>query len=324
MRHAKDLEGLTVWKVVSFRSECPRTTTQRSNLGVAVHNGRNDRRSRCLGTLSIYYIFYILTLKCWFGFKAIFILSGDPNFYQNGEKTGIPYNVYHNYYRQQLLSGTPWAKSIFKFFNDALFPDTSSSAPSSTKLAANISDDLDWEAAFECAFTGGGPGPLSQALGLVSAVAAPVLNAPPSISAPSNLTAVVAAPVPNDPPTISAPFNPTATVFVPATNIPAVPAAEASMAPAAPAPTVPEPAIAAVPQIALDNPSGDGAIGVDNNLAVEQVQLQMKAKGGAAKSKRKGKANTKGSGTPATANDINADPVPTSATSTRRSNRAKH
>ncbi|KAF8123979.1 hypothetical protein EV363DRAFT_1454944 [Boletus edulis] len=147
--------------------------------------------------------------------KAIFVLSGDPNFYQVGKKTGIPYNTYLNYFRQQLLSGTPWAKLIFKFFDDALFPDSSNSAPSSSRLAANIDDDLDWEAAFERAFADGGPSPQGQAPGPASASAA----APPatadnpaqSISAPivPNIAiAAIAAPVINN--SVSAPFNPAA------------------------------------------------------------------------------------------------------------------
>ncbi|KAF8547603.1 hypothetical protein OG21DRAFT_1527043 [Imleria badia] len=77
------------------------------------------------------------------GIMMIFILSGNPNFYQTGEKMGIPYSIYHNYFCPQLLSGTPWARSVFKFFNDALFPNTSNSTPSSLGLVATINDDVD-------------------------------------------------------------------------------------------------------------------------------------------------------------------------------------
>ncbi|KIK81528.1 hypothetical protein PAXRUDRAFT_15198 [Paxillus rubicundulus Ve08.2h10] len=110
---------------------------------------------------------------------AIFSLSGDLNFYQVGNKTSIPYYQYHNYYCQQLLSGNPWSKSVFTFFNDTLFPATSS-VVDAPKVPDSVDDDVDWEANFERAFEAGHP------LNTVSAQPMPsyttVLALAPSIS----------------------------------------------------------------------------------------------------------------------------------------------
>ncbi|KAG2131055.1 hypothetical protein DEU56DRAFT_914593 [Suillus clintonianus] len=62
---------------------------------------------------------------------AIFLLSGDAELTEIGETTKIPYREYHNFFRQCLLTGGPWARQVFLFFNDALF-STSSSVPPST------------------------------------------------------------------------------------------------------------------------------------------------------------------------------------------------
>ncbi|KAF8136185.1 hypothetical protein EV363DRAFT_1157791, partial [Boletus edulis] len=206
------------------------------------------------------------------------------------------------------LSGTPWAKLIFKFFDDALFPDSSNSAPSSSRLAANIDDDLDWEAAFERAFADGGPSPQGQAPGPAPASAATppttVDNLAQSISAPivPNIAiAAIAAPVINN--SVSAPFNP-ATAAIPAPD-----AALASRTFFAPA---------VCPAVA---PSVEDDVNV--NLLVDQARPQTKAKGGAAKSKRNGKAVAKGLGNHVVNEDDIGGDAPTSATVARRSGRNK-
>ncbi|KIK92438.1 hypothetical protein PAXRUDRAFT_13238 [Paxillus rubicundulus Ve08.2h10] len=88
---------------------------------------------------------------------AIFLLSGDTEFQKKGDKTSIPYNQYHDYYRQQLLTGGSWAHGVLSFFNDALFPDSSDSAFESP---ADASEDIDYEDAFERAMEMGLPPPI--------------------------------------------------------------------------------------------------------------------------------------------------------------------
>lgn len=226
--------------------------------------------------------------------KAIFVLSGDANFYQTGEKTGIPYSTYHNYFRQQLLSGTPWAKSVFKFFNDALFPDTSSSVTPSGGLAATVDDDLDWEAEFERAFADNGP-PLTSDVSKPTSVA----PGPPSISAP---IAAVAAP------DLDA-------VIPRARPIPA------SIAPTDPGPGPTPGESTTIPrEVPSPGPADDILVGDDRDNDSESLPAVLlrpppKAKGGAPKTKRKGKAIN--------VNDGDADTLATSATLTaRRSGRA--
>jgi len=217
------------------------------------------------------------------GILALFVLSGDPNFYQTGEKTGIPYSVYHNYFRQQLVSGSPWAQSVFKFFDAALFPDSSKSAPASG-LAATVDDDLDWEAEFERAFADGlsdhAPGPAFVG---------------PSISAPA------------------------AAVAAPADKLDAVRAnapADHGPAPAfAAIPPVPQAARADVPlDIIVDD--------LDNDLPAVMLRPPPKVKG-VPKPKRKGaKANAKGATTNDDGGADAMGSESTSATSARRSGRA--
>ncbi|KAG8221459.1 hypothetical protein J3R82DRAFT_1665 [Butyriboletus roseoflavus] len=229
------------------------------------------------------------------GILAIFILSGDLNFYQTGKKTGTPYSVYHNYFCQQLLSGTPWAKSVFKFFNDVLFPDTSNSTPASSALAATGDNNVDWEVNFKCVFASG----LSDQApnGLLSAASV-------SVATPSTLAPIIAA------------AAPLAVPYVPA--IPALAAHESISAPTVP--TSGPISIHPVPQAVPTD--------LDNGTPVDQPEAcpPTKAKGGSSKSKWKGKANLKGSGATAAADDDDsgADAASTpSVLTARQSGRAK-
>jgi hypothetical protein len=162
------------------------------------------------------------------------VLSGDQTFHAVGEKTGIPYLEYHNYYRQLLTSGSAWAKSVIVYFNNALFPASSSVVPA-PQVSGQI-DDVDWEAEFERAvLIGSNAGP-------ISAPHVPVQAADPSISNPIIIThevnatrhqlsapaaAPVAAPTPASPAIPTPPRAPT---------LPAVPAVPAPTITAAAAP----------------------------------------------------------------------------------------
>jgi hypothetical protein len=74
---------------------------------------------------------------------------------KNGDKSGISYLQYHNFYRQHLLSGTPWAQDVFCFFNDGLFPDSSSERAGSS--VGQPMQPNDWEDEFEHAMLEGTP-----------------------------------------------------------------------------------------------------------------------------------------------------------------------
>ncbi|KAF8546502.1 hypothetical protein OG21DRAFT_1491147 [Imleria badia] len=69
---------------------------------------------------------------------AIFVLSGDTNFYAIGDKSGITYLEYHKFYREILTSQSNWAKDTLQYYNNHLFPATSSvvSAPQTTRQRA--------------------------------------------------------------------------------------------------------------------------------------------------------------------------------------------
>ncbi|KAI5983587.1 hypothetical protein EDD15DRAFT_2361155 [Pisolithus albus] len=80
---------------------------------------------------------------------TIFILSGDMSLNTKGDKTQIPYLEWHNYYRSCLLKGDAWSRSVFKFFNNSLFP-----ASSKDDATVQIEAD-DWELAYQNAFEAG-------------------------------------------------------------------------------------------------------------------------------------------------------------------------
>ncbi|KAG2036683.1 hypothetical protein BDR03DRAFT_1011430 [Suillus americanus] len=69
---------------------------------------------------------------------AIFILSGDNELVEIGEKSRIAYKEYHNYYCQSLMTGGAWAASIYSFFNNSLFATSSSAA---TLLGSDLGDE---------------------------------------------------------------------------------------------------------------------------------------------------------------------------------------
>jgi len=87
--------------------------------------------------------------------QAIFLLSGDTDLFATGEKSRIPYLKYHNYYQQYLMTGGASARDVLTFFNDALFPGTSSSHASVTDTGIRQSN---WEEEFERAMEAGGEG----------------------------------------------------------------------------------------------------------------------------------------------------------------------
>ncbi|KAF9230169.1 hypothetical protein BU15DRAFT_83960 [Melanogaster broomeanus] len=115
--------------------------------------------------------------------SSIFVLSGDPNIYAKGEKTEIPYLEWHNFYRSLLLEDTPWARSVFTFFDNALFPATSSIKDAMNLDGAPATATNDWEEAFERRFgvekNQRAPAPVSS---ITVTVRPPQGPTPPSIS----------------------------------------------------------------------------------------------------------------------------------------------
>lgn len=214
-------------------------------MGASIYISRNDR---CLsyprkpqtplffpGTLGLY------------DSQAIYVLSGDQTFHAVGEKTGIPYLDYHNYYRQLLTSNSAWAKSVIMYFNNALFPASSSVVPA--PQASGQIDDVDWEAEFERAvLVGSNAGPISAPRVPVQAVNGPSISdaifahaAPPAPPIPPLAPAPPIPPLaPAPPPPISSPVN-----AIPIDSPPAAlsPPADPPPAPTPPAvvPTVPAP-----------------------------------------------------------------------------------
>ncbi|KAG1899029.1 uncharacterized protein F5891DRAFT_1190207 [Suillus fuscotomentosus] len=128
---------------------------------------------------------------------AIFVLSGDKDLYAKGEKSNILYQQYHNYYRQRLMTGGAWARDITNFFNNALFPETSSSH-AALDVADTGTSYNSWEEELERAMEEGGEGP---AFPFDTAIIAPQDIAqsssaayPPSASAAHPPSALVACP----------------------------------------------------------------------------------------------------------------------------------
>ncbi|KAG1898397.1 uncharacterized protein F5891DRAFT_981809 [Suillus fuscotomentosus] len=107
---------------------------------------------------------------------AIFVLLGDKDLYAKGEKSNILYHQYHNYYRQHLMTGGAWTRDILTFFNNALFPETSSShvGPDTTD-AGTSHNSLEEE--LEHSMEEGGNGPAFQ----FDPVVAPVTQCSESI-----------------------------------------------------------------------------------------------------------------------------------------------
>ncbi|KAG2741160.1 hypothetical protein P692DRAFT_201871848 [Suillus brevipes Sb2] len=90
---------------------------------------------------------------------AIFVLSGDKDLYAKGEKSNIMYHQYHNYYRQRLMTGGAWARDILSFYNNALFPETSSSHANQDTADRDLGASRNnWEEDLERAMEEGGNG----------------------------------------------------------------------------------------------------------------------------------------------------------------------
>ncbi|KAG2096722.1 uncharacterized protein F5147DRAFT_656528 [Suillus discolor] len=104
---------------------------------------------------------------------AIYVLSGDKELLETGQTTKIPYHAYHDFYRECLMMGGAWACQVLTFFNQALFPATSS------LTTAPVLDEGDpaqsWELDFERAIDEGGE-PL-----VITSNALPA-SAPPSLT----------------------------------------------------------------------------------------------------------------------------------------------
>jgi len=91
------------------------------------------------------------------GFQAIFVLSGDKELAETGDKSRIEYKEWHNYYRQLLLTGGTWADGVFAFFNNSLF--SASSSATATLFESDVGDSGPrdtWEDDFEHAMEHGG------------------------------------------------------------------------------------------------------------------------------------------------------------------------
>ncbi|KAF9232811.1 hypothetical protein BU15DRAFT_67128 [Melanogaster broomeanus] len=127
---------------------------------------------------------------------AIFILSGDSALNEKGDKSQINYLEYHNYYRSRLLTGDNWSRSVLTFFNNALFPATSSLTDEA--LQANAAEDDDWELEFERAFE---EGHIASAHHAAPPPAAVVPAPPPAAVLPA-LPVPAAAPTPSVPPVV--------------------------------------------------------------------------------------------------------------------------
>ncbi|KIK75447.1 hypothetical protein PAXRUDRAFT_18994 [Paxillus rubicundulus Ve08.2h10] len=146
---------------------------------------------------------------------AIFLLSGDTEFQKKGNKTSIPYNQYHDYYCQRLLTG-----------------DSSASAFESP---ADASEDIDYEEAFEHAMEMGLPPPILPG----------ALSPPSCLSSlpPSTAAAPVAAPSDSISAAMQPYLNPDIwNVLAPNSVVPPMPNSEPEPVPKL-APAVPGPAL---------------------------------------------------------------------------------
>ncbi|KAG1766127.1 hypothetical protein EV702DRAFT_1204294 [Suillus placidus] len=87
---------------------------------------------------------------------AIFILSGDKELVEIGDKSRISYKEYHNYYCQSLMTGGAWADSVYTFFNNSLFATSSSATTLLGDLRGENTLRDTWEQDFERAMEMGG------------------------------------------------------------------------------------------------------------------------------------------------------------------------
>ncbi|KAG1888188.1 hypothetical protein F4604DRAFT_1916112 [Suillus subluteus] len=102
---------------------------------------------------------------------AIYMLSGNKELLETCQTTKIPYRTYHDFYHERLMTGGAWACQVLLFFNQALFPSTSSLTP------APVLDEGDpaqsWELDFEHAIDEEGEPPIT------------ISNTPPASAPPS-------------------------------------------------------------------------------------------------------------------------------------------
>ncbi|KAG2351389.1 hypothetical protein BDR07DRAFT_1501597 [Suillus spraguei] len=122
---------------------------------------------------------------------AIFVLSGDKDLYVKGKKINIMYHQYHNYYHRRLMTGGAWARDILNFFNNGLFPKTSSSHVTPDMADMGTSHNS-WEEELERAMEEGGDGPAFQ---FDPVIIAPVAQSS-SVTCPSSAFVKLPAPTP--------------------------------------------------------------------------------------------------------------------------------
>jgi len=108
---------------------------------------------------------------------------GDSSLNTKGDKTQIPYFEWHDYYRSRLLSGDAWARSVFTFFNNALFKATSSSDVDLITEGAVELDD--WELEYQNTFEGGLEAPAASKTSLPPRPESPVSHPPTPTGIPS-------------------------------------------------------------------------------------------------------------------------------------------
>ncbi|KAG1787352.1 uncharacterized protein HD556DRAFT_1312812 [Suillus plorans] len=124
---------------------------------------------------------------------AIFVLSGDKELVEVGDKSRIPYKDYHNYYRQSLLTGGAWADGVFTFFNNSLFSTSSATTlldSDSTLLGDLTSGPCDsWEEMFEHAMETGVE--LPELNMIQTSSVGPVIEASSSAPGPQSISAAM-------------------------------------------------------------------------------------------------------------------------------------
>ncbi|KAG1730267.1 uncharacterized protein EDB91DRAFT_1252742 [Suillus paluster] len=182
---------------------------------------------------------------------AMFLLSSDTELTEIGETTKIPYRKYHNFFRQRLLTGGPWAHQVFLFFNDALFSISSSVPPSANDDGLGHMYEEEFEHAMEQELEG----PVFNA-GHLDDVRLPLLNSQ-TISVPHN--------------SLLSDSEDEAHPPTPLNHPPAAPTVNAAAAPTIVAPPVPAPPIPAPPE-SISTTMGDLNLGdQDVRLGVEHL-----------------------------------------------------
>ncbi|KAG1799035.1 uncharacterized protein HD556DRAFT_1305872 [Suillus plorans] len=121
---------------------------------------------------------------------AIFILSGDKELVEIGDKSQISYKEYHNYYRQTLMTGGAWADSIYTFFNNSLFATSSSvAALGSDFVGVSSGPHNTWEEDFERVMETGGDLPEVDAPRAISPLTDEEDTPPSAVRRVANLNA---------------------------------------------------------------------------------------------------------------------------------------